>query len=83
MAAFTYGPFTIRMKDGVTTASHASIATFKFNIQKSIEQAAQLTIETSTASAVPAWYDKENKRVYAANASGHYWAVDDNKLTYT
>lgn len=83
MASFTYGPFTIRMPDAVTTASHASIATFKFNIQKSIEQASALTMETATASAVPAWYDKENERVYAANASGHYWAVDDNKLTYT
>ena len=79
----TFGPFTIRMKDGVTVASHASQATFKFNIQKSIEAASVLTMETATASAVPAWYDKENERVYAANDSGHYWAVDDNKLTYT
>lgn len=83
MATFTYGPFTIRMRDGVTSASHASQATFKFNIQKSIEQASALTMETATTSAVPAWYDKVNERVYAANAPGHYWAVDDNKLTYT
>ena len=44
----TYGSFTIKFPDAVTTASHASIATFKFNIQKSIEQADVLTMETLT-----------------------------------
>ena len=75
--------FVIRMPSAVVASSAASVATFSFNIQKSIEQATSLTMETTTAKAVPAWYDKENERVYAANVSGHYWAVDDNKLTYT
>ena len=60
---------------------------FPFNVEKPLMQATHVTIQNINLSevyydAVPAWYDKTNKRLYAANISGHYWVVDGNKLTY-
>lgn len=60
---------------------------FPFNVEKALAQATHVAIQNINLAevyydAVPAWYDKTNKRLYAANISGHYWAVDGNKLTY-
>ena len=74
----------IRFPDAVTVASVASVATFKFNVEKSLNQASQITVENkSGVGAIPAWYDKTNKKLYTATATGHYWAVDGAKMTYT
>ena len=61
---------------------------FDYDIEKSIAAATSITIQNINLAevyyiAVPAWYDKTAKKLYAANISGHYWAVDKNKLTYT
>lgn len=61
---------------------------FPFNVEKALIQATGITIQNINLAevyydSVPAWYDKTNKRLYAANISGHYWAVSGNTLTYT
>lgn len=61
---------------------------FPYNVEKSIESATSITVQNINLaetyySAVPAWYDRTNKRLYATVISGHYWAVDGNVLTYT
>lgn len=61
---------------------------FPYNVEKSIESATSITVQNINLaetyySAVPAWYDRTNKRLYATVISGHYWAVSDNVLTYT
>ena len=71
----------------VSTVSELSNV-FPFNVEKALAQATSVTIQNINLAevyytAVPAWYDKTNKRLYAANISGHYWAVDGTTLTYT
>ncbi len=61
---------------------------FDYDIEKSLEGATAITIQNINLAevyyqAVPGWYDRTNKRLYAANISEHYWAVDGDKLTYT
>lgn len=61
---------------------------FSFNVEKALAQATSVNIQNINLAevyytAVPGWYDKTNKRLYAANISGHYWAVDGMTLTYT
>lgn len=61
---------------------------FPFNVEKALNQATAITIQNINLAevyyqAVPGWYDKTNKRLYAANISGHYWAVSGATLTYT
>lgn len=61
---------------------------FPYNVEKALVQATSITMQNINLAevyyqAVPAWYNKTQKRLYAANISGHYWAVDGNKLTYT
>lgn len=61
---------------------------FPFNVEKPLAQATHVTIQNINLAevyytAVPAWYDKTNKRLYATNISGHYWAVNGDTLTYT
>lgn len=61
---------------------------FPFNVEKALNQATAITVQNINLAevyyqAVPAWYDKTNKRLYAANISGHYWAVNGATLTYT
>lgn len=74
---------TIRLPEAVTVAS-TGVSTFSFNIEKSLKQASSITMENaSNIVAIPAWYDKANKRLYTATATGHYWAVDGAKMTYT
>lgn len=71
----------------VSTVSELSNV-FPFNVEKALNQATAITIQNINLSevyydSVPAWYNKTNKRLYAANISGHYWAVNGNTLTYT
>ena len=61
---------------------------FPFNVEKCLNQATHISVQNINLAevyyqGVPAWYDKTNKRLYAANISGHYWAVDGMTLTYT
>lgn len=61
---------------------------FPFDVEKAIADATAITIQNINLAevyydAVPAWYDKTNKRLYATVISGHYWAVDGKSLTYT
>ncbi len=61
---------------------------FDFNVEASLAIATNITISNINLAevyymAVPAWYDRTNKRLYAANVSEHYWAVDGKTLTYT
>lgn len=61
---------------------------FPYNVEKSIESATSITVQNINLAetyynAVPAWYDRTNKRLYATVISGHYWTVSDNVLTYT
>lgn len=61
---------------------------FPYNLEKGLTQATSISIQNINLSevyysAVPGWYDRTNKRLYAANISGHYWAVSGNSLTYT
>ena len=61
---------------------------FPFNVEKCLNQATNIVIQNINLAevyyqAVPGWYDKTNKRLYAANISGHYWAVNGAVLTYT
>lgn len=61
---------------------------FDFNVEASLAVATNITISNINLAevyymAVPAWYDRTNKRLYAANVSEHYWAVDGKTLTYT
>lgn len=61
---------------------------FPYNVEKGLAQATSISIQNINLaevyySAVPGWYDRTNKRLYAANISGHYWAVSGNTLTYT
>lgn len=77
--------YTLDMSD--STVSELSNV-FPFNVESALNQATTITISNINLSevyymAVPAWYDRTNKRLYAANISEHYWAVDGNALTYT
>ena len=61
---------------------------FEFDVEASLAVATNITISNINLAevyymAVPAWYDRTNKRLYAANISGHFWAVDGKTLTYT
>lgn len=61
---------------------------FPYNVEKGLKQATSISIQNINLaevyySAVPGWYDRTNKRLYASNISGHYWAVSGNSLTYT
>ena len=61
---------------------------FPYNVEKALAQATSISIQNINLSetyysAVPGWYDRTNKRLYAANISGHYWAVSGKILTYT
>lgn len=61
---------------------------FPFDVEAGLSQATSISIQNINLAevyyqAVPGWYDRTNKRLYAANISGHYWAVDGKKLTYT
>ena len=61
---------------------------FPYNVEKGLAQVTSISIQNINLaevyySAVPGWYDRTNKRLYAANISGHYWAVSGNTLTYT
>lgn len=61
---------------------------FPYNVEKALNAATSITVQNINLAetyydAVPAWYDRTNKRLYATVISGHYWAVSDNVLTYT
>lgn len=62
--------------------------TFEENVEAALEVATSVTLQNVTASlvyymAVPAWYDRTNKRLYSALTGNDYWAVDGKNLTYT
>ena len=61
---------------------------FDYNVEKALLEATSITIQNINLAevyyqAVPAWYNRTQKRLYSAVTSTNYWAVDGNKLTYT
>ena len=61
---------------------------FDYNVEKALLDATSITIQNINLAevyyqAVPAWYNRTQKRLYSAVTSTNYWAVDGNKLTYT
>lgn len=62
--------------------------TFPENIEEALNIATSVTLQNVQASlanhtAVPAFYDATNKKLYSLLTGDDYWAVDGNKLTYT
>lgn len=62
--------------------------TFPENIEDALNVATSVTLQNVQASlanhnAVPAFYDTTNKRLYSLLTGNDYWAVNNNKLTYT
>lgn len=83
---------SLKMTNVVVDMSMSTVSelsnVFDYDIEKSLEGATAITIQNINLAevyyqAVPGWYDCTNKRLYAANISEHYWAVDGDKLTYT
>lgn len=61
---------------------------FPYNVEKGLLGATAITIQNVNLAevyyqAVPAWYDRTNKRLYSSVTSSHYWAVNGDTLTYT
>lgn len=61
---------------------------FPYNVENALAQATSVTLNNINLSevyymAVPAWYNRTNKRLYSTVTSTHYWVVDGNKFTYT
>lgn len=61
---------------------------FEYEVEEALTQASRISLQNINLAevyymAVPAWYDRTGKKLYSAITTGHYWAVDGNKLTYT
>lgn len=74
----------INLKDSV---KNSSAYVFGFNIERSIETATAITVSgleqnSKTYRSMPAWYVKEDKKLYVGTGS-HYFVVDGTTLTYT
>ncbi len=61
---------------------------FPYNVEEGLLDATAITIQNINLAevyyqAVPAWYDRTNKRLYSSVTSSNYWAVNGDTLTYT
>ena len=61
---------------------------FPYNVEAALSNATSINIQNINLSetyytAVSAYYDRTNKRLYSAVTGTAYWAVSGNSLTYT
>lgn len=72
---------SIDLNDG--TAVDTGIV-FKYDVEAAIKQATSITIQHfGNYSAVSAFYDSTQSRLYPVAAMANYWTVDGNTMTYT
>lgn len=64
------------------------VFTFRENVEKAIATATSIVVQNVHVSsayitAVPAWYDLTNKKLFTSVSGEHYYAVNGYVLTYT